>query len=351
MSRGPLRSRWLRLPAWVLVVLVACHAAVELADLRFFQPRTDDTLRKLEYYRRRGHRLDVALLGSSRVRCDLTVEALRDELASALGREPAIFNLGVDTGVVATSYVVLRDLLGGERTPRCVVLGVGARGFNANNPIYDRTLQHVASPLDLLGPLGPYEARAGAWIAAAAHLFRAPATLLSLWRYESPAERQLARELRRNGGSAAQLAGELPPDEVDALLERYARALPGRVEAMLDGNLRDFRLEGRGTWAFRRIVELCRERGIALVVLNLPLSGEFKRRVYGGGEYEAYRAHVRALCAELDVRFHDLDAADEPLDTTYFRDGDHLNPYGAERVSRAVARDVLIELLRAPAGG
>jgi hypothetical protein len=316
------------------VFLLLSHLVVELAGWRLHQPAADESLRVVEAFRQRGERVDVALLGSSRVRRGFSVAALEKELTRRTGREIRAFNFGLQAGTVPAFHIVARDLLRDDLAPRLVLVGLGVRSLNDSSPRYVRTLRHLASPRDLLGPLGPRLTRPAELGAGLLALFRAPGTLLQTWRLGGEPASDIAELLARGGfyyGDGAEAA-------IDS--RELARRTELRARRAREVLLADFDPDGRPRRALALLLATMAERGIAVLVVSLPVTDAFAGAAYTHGEHRRYLSTVRQVCDEAGVRFIDANsAAYRPPSEMYF-DGDHLNAAGAAAFSRAFAAEL-----------
>ncbi|MEQ8768524.1 MAG: SGNH/GDSL hydrolase family protein [Planctomycetota bacterium] len=358
-ERGPLwrraiRSRVLRLLLSALVILGLCHVLVEAFDLRFAQITAESSYRKLEVFRTGSGPIDVAFLGSSRMGRAVLPRVFEAEYERQTGHDLSTFNLSLHAGTTLGYYLVTRDLLNGEHRPKVLVVGLGARGFNSNSPHNEHAIRHLLAPGDLLSAVGPHD-RAEVMIVPEI-LFRAPATLLTLWRWELPESRVFADDLLEassNVSSRVALPGDFPLPMTNAMLEaairryglsdlreRVLELTEDRIRRAHVESLRDFDVNGRCSVAFERLLRICRERGIRLVAVNLPVSAEYARGAYRNGEYEKYLERARTLCRDGDVPFIDLakDGDTEPLPLSLFRDGHHLNEIGSHYYSRLLSK-------------
>ncbi|MEE8410093.1 MAG: hypothetical protein V3T05_10830 [Myxococcota bacterium] len=327
--------------------VIGSHVVVEAAGLRFFQPAADDTVRMLEVFRASGRRVDVALLGSSRMRRAITVTTFAKELERSLGRPVTAFNFGMQGGIMTTYYILVRDLLDGEQRPELIVLGLGVRSFNSNTPRYARTVRHLLGPGDLFDDLGPRLLDGDEIGAVPLLLVRAPSSILQLWRKLMPDQKAFAQDVLRRGGSFYDPVAPrpAPPDPSSAEARDHRQSLVEKTRARASyvrrTLLASFTVKGRATTAMARLVELTRERDVGLLVVNLPVTEAFAAAAYDTGAYELYLDHLSSGCKRAGVRFVDLNTAVYRPDPFYFGDGEYLRDIGAVYFSRRVARDVV----------
>jgi len=323
----------------VLALVFISHVVVELAGWRLLQPAADESLRVVEAFRQRGEPVDVALLGSSRMRRAVTVMVLEEELAATTGREVTAFNFGLQAGTVPAFHIVARDVLRDRLAPRLLVVGLGVRALNGNNPRYVRTIRHMVAPLDLLGPLGPRLTEPPELGAALLALFRAPGTLMQAWRLGGEVEGEVAALLAR-GGSMYEPAVDSPPADRDRVLRELSERTQKRARRTREKLLVDFDVEGRSRWALEQLFELARLRGIEVVVVNLPVTAPFAAAAYQDEQYEQYLTVIRSVCSDAYVPWLDANSPELRPARFMFHDGDHLNAAGATSFSRWLAGEI-----------
>ncbi|MFC5700903.1 SGNH/GDSL hydrolase family protein [Cohnella faecalis] len=96
--------------------------------------------------------------------------------------------------------------------------------------------------------------------------------------------------------------------------------------------------EGLQTDSFEALLSALHNRGVRIVVLQIPRSAEFEtaiRKLYPE-ERSQYERTISAIASKYDAEFHMMSNEGLPL-STYFRDTNHLNPKGAAIVSKSVA--------------
>ncbi|MEQ8764501.1 MAG: SGNH/GDSL hydrolase family protein [Planctomycetota bacterium] len=365
MTKSPERriSRHvIRLVIGIALWLAVSQAIVESFDLRFFQPQAEPTMRKVEVFREQAPTFDVIFLGSSRTRRALVPQTFEEEVAPLIGRELTAFNLGVNATMMPSYTIIARNLLHGDHRPSMLVLGLGARSFNSNSPRYDHTIRHLCGPLDLLGAYGPHLTSGDELLVVPEVMFRATSSLIQLWRRGTDEEVDLAKGIWELGGATypaltarkslplmiddSDLRSIVPASEYRAQQVALAKATRYRIGQARRVLLEDYDVDGRCTTAFRELIDICRERSIRLVVLNLPVTEAFAKGAYVDGEYDAYLTRLRELCTEGAVPLFDLNRPPYRPPTFFFRDGDHLTREGAWYFTRLVTREVLANLLK-----
>lgn len=353
-------SRCVQLVAATLAVLVASHVGIEAAGLRFFQPEASESIATLDAFRLEPQQVDVVLLGSSRLRRAAVVPVIENVLARTTGQSVRAFNLSQQAGETTAYYVIVRDLLRDERVPRLLVLGLGAYSLNAHGARRAHALEHLASPVDWLGPLGPSWRRGDEVERTVSAAFRAPGTLLQLWRRRTPSYRATVGPILERGGSLfapLEPVNALPDADTalrrlsvatasDAVHTRRARAVAHRARGVRQKLLRSYDPEGPERWALEALLDVAAERDLTVLVLDMPVGRAFGARAYLQGEYEAYRKVVRDVCAHRGVRLVDLNQGSWRPADVHFSDGDHLTAEAAQLYSVALAERVLAPELR-----
>ncbi|HEY9730904.1 MAG TPA: hypothetical protein V6C89_03265 [Drouetiella sp.] len=341
----------------LLFALDACYSMARPQGKEdHFQLEQSDVLNVLKAYRSEKPTPDVALLGSSLIEVP-TIEAaaiaakkpvdrlthhhcdyLEKELAPGLGYRPNVMSLAVGGEMVSDAYLLTKRLLVGDRTPRAIIYGIGPRDFQDNlMPGVDSSdTFKVLSSLDdvpdlwLSRQLSPeskltltMENMSGFWgnrIQLASYTNQSVAKTLAplfpdMKRSLSDAPKKTDVRTFIAGMIAPGQAVWHPDDEymLQNYLQRYNPVAPAQIETQLG--------------YFERLIKLCKERNIPIMIANMPL-GEINRKVMAPGFYEKYLVDTRKICSEQNVPYVDLN--DEPLTAKEnFLDTVHLNPRGS----------------------
>ncbi|MEQ8764499.1 MAG: SGNH/GDSL hydrolase family protein [Planctomycetota bacterium] len=341
-----MRRRLIGILAGLLGFVVISQLVVEGLDWRLKQPQAPKTVRLLEAFRESEGRVDIALLGSSRLHAAVCVPQLERLLGERLSKPVSARSFWIEAGSMPAYTIIARDVLKGAQKPDRIALIMGAGSFNSNSPRYRNTLRYLCSPRDIVSPWGPR--RLDELPIAADVAFRAGGTLIQSWRGFSDAERQAAEVSERlGGGKYADLpavARDASRKQFDRVKDRYAEEVLRRVSIRSRGTredvLVDYHPAGRASDALKELIAICRERGIALVVVNIPLSDAFCEQTYRNREDTRYLEQVRAICLAAEVPFFDFNQPGERPPLTDFRDGDHLNEIGADRFTQKLAEEV-----------
>lgn len=81
---------------------------------------------------------------------------------------------------------------------------------------------------------------------------------------------------------------------------------------------------------YETLVSFLIDRGIAVCMVNLPVSPEYLQAIDGNPRVQAARDFYRQVAAETGARYIDLERSlSSPDDLRYFTDADHLTPEGA----------------------
>jgi hypothetical protein len=345
---SPLRAAAL-LAAGALVVLAAADLAASRTAYWFFQPWIGPLARqnvKLFCTLRSGDAGEVVLLGDSRVRHDLVAGAMEDELSAV--RPTRVMNLGLD----AAQLIALREIAGRVRAlphpPRVVVIGVAAYTLNDHNPRLGRDLRLYAGPAmmarglvrcpDLTQKLGA--------IAGLTRGLEVGYQLPGLG--EARGQCRLA-ELTR--GSAYLPPGIAGAEDHNRQAVPYRsetarrRAYEREVSRIREEGLKHFTAGPLSERLFRELIATVRAGNAEPLVVLMPESAEFHSATAVAGRDEG-QARLQALCAELGVRFVDLnDDPYRPASADYFDYADHLLPDPAVRLSRLLAQRELAPIL------
>lgn len=116
----------------------------------------------------------------------------------------------------------------------------------------------------------------------------------------------------------------------DRTLKKYRAAGSIKFAPVIDGYTTDY---------FKRIVKLCRDRGIRLVVAMAPFNDVYQKKV----NYPAFNEKLSELCKSEGVELVDFNMLYNEVGIEYgdfedaFHHAQHMNKWGAEKVSRYMA--------------
>jgi hypothetical protein len=327
---------------WCLLCLVASSSLSHALGLSFWQP-DNPFLLNLYFFQNASEHPDVVFLGSSRARFGIKPEIVEDEVFRQTGRRIRSFNLAQLWGGVRTNHLVIRDILTGDRRPDLIVLELFPMALDSNSALANNVFyQYFAGQRDIvfsrdrslfLGPVGP---RAQGFVRDASNL---------LWLLT---ENPLQSQYREHMVTIAGRQGFLPLP-VQNETEQMSRSDQERMDRMQKMNISyiawvaeqaSYSIEGIADRTFRDIISLCNERGIRLVVVNMPIHPA-KLKVFHYEQYLRCIDYLTYTCRDAKIRFVNLQDSDIPLDENDFWDRTHLNRIGAGTVSEHIGRNVV----------
>ena len=135
-------------------------------------------------------------------------------------------------------------------------------------------------------------------------------------------------------------------------LNEEDRALLAQMETMRSRHLQwaeaepaGFVPQGPADKTFRKFIALCRERGIRLVVIHMPIRPDMLKE-FRYDQYLQFVSYVTVTCRDEDVKFVNLQDSWIPLQKDDYWDRTHVNRRGAAILSRDIAQDIVIPELQ-----
>ena len=303
-----------------------------IGGLSFWQP-DNTTVLSIYAFQHSSQSADIVLLGSSRVMRGLSPLVMEREIFRRTGKRLCIFNLGQSAGFIRISYVILRDVLKGDKTPKFIVLGVDTRGLNSNNDLDQHYFKYYATQSDILGLLirskfvGKDDPRLQGFLRSTSNL---------MWLAgKNPFQAEFQEEL----ASLTASKGFIPRVGM-SLVGMKDKAKKGRIRKAKRRLLANYAIGAENDRAFRLFMSLCKKRGVGLLVLNMPVHADFMS-AYDDNQYEKFLKYVNDICARHNVRFVNLQDESLPLNDGDFADYDHLCINGAEKVSKYLVDEVM----------
>ncbi len=275
--------------------------------------------------------LDLLVLGSSVVGRAISPDRLRDLGGPALG-----YNYWLAGPPMRSVDLLATDVLLRRVTPSVVLLGLTMREFT-DGPVarnHVDSLRHSPGFLAASGRLG--------WIDRLDDGLQR-ASVLARHRTDFRDPMRLARNI-----AAAPLVPErLGPDGylLDRANDRLADE-PAAHVAQEEAVMAGYEVSRADVDALRHLLGVIGERGIPVLVVNLPVTGRFIAMADDAmADYDNYLGQVRAAAMESGAGW--LDTMDRPWPDHLFGDVNHLNDNGAARLDPLV----LDALARLPAKG
>jgi len=279
---------------------------------------------------------------------------LEQYLAARLDYSPTVFCLASGGQMASDAYYMARHAIEAGKRPAAFVYGVGLRDFQDNLvPTIDSTepFQCFAAVQDLPQLLTAQN------IPARLKLNMAVGRLWALWRYRTDLRLYLTAQIK--GGLEA-----LCPFTVFERFDRAGRLRPSRQGKLPEEVVEDLtaapgkelehfsRLEVMGSYRRRynpfsptqfetqfqyleRLLQLCRDDGIELVAVNMPVSRD-GQELMPRGLYATYLHSLQSLCARYDAGFINLNTGGWGDNANYI-DGVHLTAPVSNRFLKELA--------------
>ncbi len=322
-------------------------------------------------------RPDVLIVGSSRALQGVDPRILRQALGSQGLSGLRVFNFGIHGATAQVVRFQLQELLGPEHLPRMILWADGVRGFNSGrvdrtyteivrSPGYQRLRSGVPPRLSsgrLEGAIAEHSERESQFqpmnfpspsddstlVKDSAPTVLLPESVPSkvLWCSDSPecltrsppdtTASTLANAVPRLSplGNAIDAYGFLPVSTRFSPRSYYEQRSP--VAGLYDRDYDNFQLGGIQGSALESVVGFAKSRQIPLVIVNLPLTGDYLDTTRRAREIE-FRQYMRRMSAQAFL-WRDLSIARGLNRNDYFEDPSHLNQGGAAAVARFLAAD------------
>jgi hypothetical protein len=291
---------------------------------------------------RTGHR-DIAVMG--------------DALSKRLGYKPEVLSLASGGQMVSDAYLIAKHVLSGDRKPTAIVYGVAPRDFCDN---YCKTIDStetfkIIAQTDDLPDVLSVE-RLSLDRSADISLSR----LWGLWRYKDDlrtlavlrAKKLMHYCLPYIAFDRVQADGQIRPSRKGVFPEECkgsAKTIPGlalehmtpeqtRQQYSLRYNPPRAEMIDRQADYLRKLMALCNEQKIPLLLVNMPLSQE-NRMLMSPGFYSDYLNRLKQICDTNNVQFADLNNASWS-DNANFVDTVHLKPEISDQFVNSLADTV-----------
>ncbi|MBX9878649.1 MAG: DUF1574 domain-containing protein [Candidatus Obscuribacterales bacterium] len=266
---------------------------------------------------------------------------LENAIAEKLGSTPDVYCMAVGGEMASDAYLITKRLLK-KTTPIAVVYGVAPRDFQDNlmPGIQSSETFRILSDIDDVKDLSQkttlsFEEQGGLFVERISALARYRADIRSYVALRAkkiidalspvPLFEKMGPDLqvrvRRDGWFPEEALGTPPAVPGYAVehtpekqvtyeyIRRYNPIAPKFVDAEF-GYL-------------NKLFQLCDEKGVSVVVVNMPLSA-FNKKLMAKGFYTEYMSRMKNVCAQANAEFVDLnttewDAADNFVDSVHLK--------------------------------
>lgn len=254
------------------------------------------------------------------------------------GMQSSVFSLASAGQMCSDTYLYVSELLKGPQKPRAIVWGIAPRDFgdeNVRSPMATVSFKQIVG-LDNLAAYAPiflprFEDRIEFVADKVCFLYG------KRWRFQKEVERSLGRLGdfvlgTKDKHSSKQIKNE--GSDINTLLS-------GTYEQRWNSSLREYRSRYKGIGerdlsvqmsCFERTLKLCQERGIKVVLVNMPLT-KANLALMPDGFYDRFVGSVRKAAARYgdNVSFVDL-SQDKQFQDGDFWDTVHMNHSGGAKL-------------------
>ena len=248
-------------------------------------------------------------------------------------QSPTVYSLAIFGQMVSDAYIYVDEYLKADRKPDWLVFGIAPRDFSDHDlpaPMSTFTFKRLVG----LSNFGRYASLyLPGWQDKADFLVGHACFFYGRrWRLQHETERSLQKLYDRLGLTFSQPEAKSAQPQAGFMLsgnqeERWANSLNEYRRRYRNIGEKDLSIQ---MGFLRRLLELCQEREIKVVLINMPLT-ESNRRLLDGGFYDRFRKEVGQLADRPGVHFVDLgDSAD--FGQADFWDTTHLNHAGGHKL-------------------
>jgi len=356
-ARAPMRGARTALRVGVPLLLlltttlVGATEVVRWLGIQFWQPWTCRPALNLHVFQREPGPFDLIFLGPSTLQRSILPEVLGPELEKAVGREVRFFCLAQPGAKYRTYRTIVRELVRGEKTPKLIVLAVGAELFHETEQSKDyfryyATLEDLVFHWDLggLDVFSDPESRERLTFFGTSAVQGAVRGIPTLWQwlgafFVGGEYHERCAELRASRGFP-----ELGWD--------IRRASPIAWQAGMEARLDHLRLmtttydlEGPEARALEETLALLAERDIPTVVVRTT-TAKITEAVYRMPRARQLTQYYQEVARRHGAEFVDLNRPELAPHVSKFNDPYHPNREGAAELTPYWAREVLAPRLR-----
>ncbi|MBC7996350.1 MAG: hypothetical protein IAF58_00295 [Leptolyngbya sp.] len=299
---------------------------------------------------------DVVLLGSSLVMFpfwamdkanDKTIgdifhyhgsKALSDSLKNSGVADQKVFSLAVFGQMASDAYLMTNEYLQGDRRPKCIIYGIAPRDFydhSLPSPMATFSFQKIVNLNNFpkyAGIFLPDFEKKADWIAMHVCYFYG-----KRWRMQLETDKAIGKAYKAigiedqnatKGGAESKSAGFLMEGSSEERWNNSELEYKGRYKEIAE---KDHSLQ---TSFLSRTLKTMRERGIKIVLVNMPLT-QRNLNLLPPGFYQQYRNEIAEAAKMPGVKLVDIGDSPDFTDNDYW-DTTHLNHSGGHKLLKHI---------------
>lgn len=258
-------------------------------------------------------------------------------LESELGKEgfsnPTVFSFAIFGQMVSDAYIYVNEYLREDRAPKFLIYGIAPRDFSD----YDLPSPMSTNSFKRLVNLGNFSRYAGLYLPGFQDqsdfvLSHACYFYGKRWRFQ--------QELNKGVNKLYAIAGfAVPQSNSDVDDKKSAFMLYGSTEERWTNSKKEYERRYRNIGErsldvqmgfLQKLLDTCHERGIKVILVNMPLS-DVNRSIFPPGFYDKFRRELSAKANKRDVRLVDIGNSNEFTHLDFW-DTAHLEQAGGHKI-------------------
>jgi len=271
------------------------------------------------------HGVDVLFIGNSTVQAGVDSQIFDRDRGKTV-QETGAFNASIE-GIPPVANLLFLEIYLRYTKPHTIIYGITPQDLNSNSP----WAQDIIDRIDH-APLVWAEARHGlrgkmlAFFLEHSYLYRYRFVLhqLLLRGGNYPALPDVYFDKRGHDAIARRLS-DVPPEQ---------RGIYRNNAGVLNYSTTGVQLQ-----SLIDLINYCKQNNIRLILVNMPLADDYYGNFDSLDDYQTYRKTLESLASEFRIEVWDLE--DLPNNQSFgdadFADFNHLNQYGAEKLSHLLA--------------
>jgi hypothetical protein len=282
---------------------------------------------------RADNSIDVLIIGNSHAYCTFDPAFI----SGTIGKR--VYNAALPDQKIDTAYYNLKKLLGRQK-PEIVILEAFTfgrsnseyQGYVANIDALDFNIDKIKACFEIF----PDKLEAARMLSS---LYRCH----SNWKKPEIVKKNLKYLLGMSGNASDNSDGfyALQSRMSEDTIKKYRESQDSKFTPVIDEYSVGY---------FDRIVELCRDRNIRLIVAMAPFNNIYLEKVNYGVIYDK----MAGICSDAGVEYLDFNMLYDTLELDFgdfedaFHNAQHMNKWGAEKVSKYLAQYLKTEMKSLP---
>jgi hypothetical protein len=269
--------------------------------------------------------IDVLFIGNSTTQAGIDPQAFDKARGNSTINSPGAFNGSLE-GLPPYGVLLFLEIYLKYTQPEIIIYGLTPQDLNSNSPwAHDVVSRLKRSPMALAEAGRGFQGHMNAWFLKNSYLYR---------------YRFILHQMLLGGEVNRSRTNVYFDDRGYHPIKRKLSDIPKEERGGFynKAGVLNYSTEGEQLSSLKRLIELCKDKNIPLILVNMPLAEDYNNNFDSLEDYYLYLSTVAILANETNIPYWNMGNFPEfnGFKDNHFGDFNHLNLSGAEKLSQMI---------------